>query len=118
MRFKSARLALTEIHNAGSIFGIIYRQVLAFQENGHVTMDNEIEISQGGLAERRKNLEDENWVGTYKFDSDDKHVKCILTNAKTKVKKVIYADFASENILICEVYNGDSHGQGQVFEKI
>lgn len=118
MRFKSARLALTDIHNAGSIFGIIYSQVLTFKENGHLTMVNEIEISQGGLAEWKKKLEDENWVGTYKFDLDDKHVKCILINEKTKVTKVVFADFASDNILMCEVYNGESHGQGQVFEKI
>ncbi len=118
MKFKSGRLALTDIHNAGSIFGIIYRQILTFEDAGQVTLNNEIEVIRGGLVEWRENIENEKWIGTYEFDSDDKHVKCIMTNHKNKIRKEVYATFASDNLLICEVYTGgQNHGQGQVFEK-
>ncbi|MCP2045815.1 hypothetical protein [Pontibacter sp. HSC-36F09] len=112
-------MALTDIHNAGSIFGIIYRQILTFTDAGQVTLTNDIEITRAGLIEWKENLENEKWIGTYKFDSDDKHVKCILTNYKNNIKKEIYAAFATDSLLICEVYTGGSNkGQGQVFEKI
>ena len=35
------------------------------------------------------------------------------------IKKKIYADFASDDLLIAEVYENESHhGQGQAFNKI
>lgn len=119
MKFKSGRLASTDIHNAGTVFGVIYRQILAFSDNETVVLTNSIEINRASYPEWRESIENEKWTGTYKFDIDDKHVKCSMTNDKTKETKEIYADFASDNLLICEVYeNGLDHGRGQVFEKV
>ena len=119
MKFKSGPFASTDIHNAGSIFGIVYYQILCFLDNGHVTIHNEIIINRASFPEWSDRIENEKWEGLYSFDSDDKHVMCNLTNTKTTIKKKIYADFASDDLLIAEVYENESHhGQGQAFNKI
>lgn len=119
MKFRSGPFASTDIHNGGSIFGIIYSQILYFNENGQVTIHNEITLNRASFPEWSDGIENEKWEGTYSFDSDDKHVKCVLTNNKTKVSKQIYADFATDNILLAEVYDNESHhGNGQVFNII
>lgn len=116
MKFRSGPFASTDIHNGGSIFGIIYSQILDFKENGQVTMHNEITFNRASFPEWSEGIENEKWQGSYSFDSDDKHVKCVLTNIKTNASKKIFADFVSDNILLAEVYDNDSnHGNGQVF---
>ncbi len=119
MTFISERIAFTDIHNAGTIFGVIYHQVLCFLNNNNVILKNRIEINRAPFPEWSKNIENESWSGKYEFDIDDKHVKCSFTNDKNKSTKIIYANFATEDLLICEVYeNGNHYGQGKVFEKI
>ncbi len=118
MKFRSGPFASTDIHNAGSIFGIVYDQVLEFNENGNVAMHNEIKINRASFPEWRERIEQEKWSGEYSFDPDNKHVKCEMTELKTGITKIFYADFVSENMLLAEVYdNGSYQGKGQVFEK-
>lgn len=119
MTFRSGPFAMTDIHNGGSIFGVIYHEVLSFGENGNVTMHKEIEADRSGGIGWKENMEKERWTGTCEFDRDGKHVKCSLQNALTQREKVLYADFAGENRLIAEVYDhGSVSGRGQVFTRV
>ncbi len=119
MTFRSGPFALTDMHNGGSIFGVVYSEVLAFGKNGEVTLHNEIESDRSGGIGWKENAEQERWTGACHFDQDGKHVKCTLRCGRTQREKVIYADFAGAYRLIAEVYDGGSdHGRGQVFMRI
>ena len=118
--FQSERIASTDIHNAGSIFGYVFRQVIEFHDNGRLTMINKLEKNKGALSDWKEYRENEKWEGTYTFDSDDKHVKCSLLKTGSTNKKTIYADFVDKDILICEMYeNGSDYPKGGlIFEGI
>ncbi len=119
MTFRSGPLAMTDIHNGGSIFGIVYYEVFMFGANGDVTLHKEIETDRSGGIGWKENMEKEQWTGTCEFDRDGKHVKCTLHNTRTKREKIIYADFAGGNRLIAEVYDEGREGaRGQVFTRI
>ena len=114
--FQSERIAITDIFNAGNIFGIVYRQRLIFKKNYVVILENKIELGKSN-SQRCENLENENWSGKFTIDKEGKHVKCELTNLKSAATKTIIADYISEGILISEVYNnGSNSGQGKIFE--
>ena len=119
-KFQSERIAYTDIHNAGSIFGYIYRQELEFYDNGRLTMINKLENNRGMLSNWQEHRENEKWEGTYSFDIDSKHVKCNLLQKGTTNKKTIYADLIENGVLICEVYDNSSDYPtgGQIFEII
>ena len=116
MTFRTGPLVLTDMHNGGSIFGVIYVQVLSFGEGGEVTLHNEIEADRSHGLGWKEAMERERWTGSCSFDPDGKHVKCTLVNERTQREKVIYADFSGPERLITEVYDdGSAHGRGQVF---
>ncbi len=119
MSFRSGPFAMTDIHNGGSIFGVVYYEVLTFGKNGDVSMHKEIESDRSGGIGWKENMEKERWSGTCEFDRDGKHVKSTLVNTRTQQEKVSYADFAGEHRLIAEVYDhGKEVGRGQVFDRI
>ena len=114
--FKSGPLAMTDIHNAGTIFGVIYYEMLSFGDNNVVEIKNEIILNRG-VKDYENMLREDKWTGTYRFDIDGKHAECVLHNSRNKKIKKMYVDFATNELLICEVYEGTSQiGQGQVFQ--
>ena len=116
--FQSERIAITDIFNAGNIFGIVYRQRLIFKKNNVVILENKIELGKSN-SQRCENLENENWSGKFTIDKEGKHVKCELINLKSANTKTILADYISDGILIGEVYNnGSNSGEGKIFEII
>lgn len=110
--FISGPLAETDIHNGGTIFGVIYYQYLEFISENEVKIKNRITFNRG-MANWQESKEKEIWTGHYIAESDNKHLKCELTymNAKTK----LYIDFVDENTLMCEEYFMDNGGKGRVF---
>ncbi len=119
LTFREGPLVLTGMHNGGSIFGVIYSEVLTFGRNGDVTLHKEVETDRSAGMGWKESLEQERWIGTCQFDPDGKHVKCTLLNARTERAKVIYADLAGADRLIAEVYDeGSDRGRGQVFTRI
>ena len=119
MTFRSGPMAITDIHNAGSIIGIIYHEILRFGEIGDVSLHKVIELDRSGGIGWKESIEKERWVGTYDVDQDGKHVRCTLRNTPAQREKVIYADFAGENQLIAEVHDqGSASGRGQVFTRV
>jgi hypothetical protein len=119
MRFRSGPFAITDLHNGGSIIGIIYHEVLVFGEKGEVALHKEIELDRSGGNGWKESLQRERWTGTFELDADGKHVKCSLRNAQTQEEKIIYADSVGENGLIAEVYSrGSMSGIGQVFTRM
>jgi hypothetical protein len=119
MTFRTGPLVITDMHNGGSIFGVVYTQVLAFGVNGEVTLRNEVEADRSHGPGGKEVLDRERWSGSCTFDPDGKHVKCTLVNERTQHEKVIYADFAGADRLIAEVYDeGSEHGRGQVYTRI
>ena len=119
MTFRTGPLVLTDMHNGGSIFGVIYMQVLTFGTGGEVTLHNEIEADRTYGLGWKEVMERERWTGFSQFDPDGKHVKCTLVNERTQREKVIYADFSGPDRLIAEVYDeGSEHGRGQVYTRI
>jgi hypothetical protein len=116
MKFISGPYAKTDIHNGGSIFGIIYTQLLQFHDENKVTLQNRVLINRG-MRGWQQAAENERWEGTYTID--DKHVKCELTDLLSSSKQTIYAAFASDELLISEVFEGErKSGKGKVFSKI
>lgn len=119
MKFKSTALVSTDIHNGGTIFGIIYYQIIEFFQNDIVKISNVIAIDNSSTLNWSERVKNENWAGKYTFASDFKHVKCELKYQKTEIKKVFYANFFSENILVAEIYDNEATtGYSQVYEKI
>ncbi len=110
--FISAPLAESDIHNGGTIFGIIYYQYLEFVSENEVKITNRITFNRG-MANWQESKKKEIWIGHYTVESDNKHIKCELSymNAKTK----LYIDFADENTLLCEEYFMSDNGKGRVF---
>jgi hypothetical protein len=119
MTFRAGPLVLTDMHNGGSIFGVVFSEVLTFANNGDVTLHKEIETDRSDGTGWKEAAEQERWTGACQFDPDGKHVKCTLRNGRTQREKVIYADFAGADRLIAEVYDeGSERGRGQVFTRI
>ncbi|WP_026976837.1 hypothetical protein [Flavobacterium tegetincola] len=108
----SAPLAETDIHNGGTIFGIIYYQYLEFISENEVKITNRITFIRrmAGLHESKQK---EIWTGYYKVESDKKHIKCELTHRNAKT--ILYIDLVDENTLLCEEYFMDHDGKGRVF---
>lgn len=59
MKFRSELIASTDIHNGGSIFGIVYSQLLYFKENRQVTIHKEITINRASSPEWSEGIENE-----------------------------------------------------------
>ncbi|MFD2287081.1 hypothetical protein GJU39_10560 [Pedobacter petrophilus] len=112
--FISGPLAETDIHNGGSIFGIIYYQFLEFISHNEVKITNRVTFNRG-MANWQESKENEIWNGHYTVENGKKHIKCELTCMSTKTK--LYIDFIDENTLLCEEYFMDNTGKGRVFVK-
>ena len=113
--FISGPLAETDIHNGGTIFGIIYYQYLEFLSENEVKITSKVTFNRG-MANCQESKEKEIWIGHYAVDSDKKHIKCELTYMNEKA--TFYIDFADENTLLCEEYFMDNHGKSRVFVKL
>lgn len=114
--FISGPLAMTDIHNGGTIFGIIYYQKLEFISENEVKMTNKVTFNRG-MKDWQDSKENQTWTGTYSVDSDSKHIICELTFMKLKTK--IYVDFIDEQTLLCEEYfMEEESGHGRVFSKV
>lgn len=114
--FISGPLAMTDIHNGGTIFGIVYYQYLEFISETQVKITNKVTFNRG-MKDWQDSKENETWIGYYEVDSDNKHVKCELTYMKGKTK--LYIDLIDEDTLLCEEYIMDDYnGIGRVFSKI
>ena len=113
--FISGPLAETDIHNGGSIFGIIYYQYLEFFSENKAKITNKVTFNSG-MANWQESKEKEIWIGHYAVETDKKHIKCelIYLDAKT----TLYIDFVDENTLLCEEYFMDDNGSGRVFVKV
>lgn len=115
-RFISGPLAVTDIHNAGSIIGVVFQQVLEFGNSGSATLRNEVIADSSGGLGWDKSIRMAKWTGTYAFDPDGKHVKCTLSVADGSKGIVVYADLIAPDMLLAEVYeDGRNYGRGQVF---
>ena len=115
--FTSGPLAMTDIHNGGTIFGVIYYELLRFSSEHSVTIRNTATFNRGmkGLQDQ---IESECWEGTYEVDLDNKHIVCNLRSNKNSRKRKLYVDFADETTLLCEEYEETGGvGQGRVFSK-
>lgn len=113
--FISGPLAETDIHNGGTIFGIIYYQYLEFISENEVKMTNRITFNRG-MANWQESKEKEIWTGHYTVESGEKHIKCELNYMNEKTR--LYIDFVDENTLLCEEYFMDNDGKGRVFFKV
>ena len=107
--FISGPLAMTDIHNGGTIFGIIYYQYLEFVSENQVKMTHKVTFNRG-MKDWQDSKENQTWTGV------NKHIKCELTFMKGKTK--FYIDFIDENTLLCEEYFMDDNGEGRVFSKV
>lgn len=111
--FISGPLAKTDIHNGGTIFGIIYYQYLEFISKTEVRITNKVTFNRG-MREGQDSKEKEIWMGACSLDSDKKHIKCNLSYMN--LKKTLYVDFIDEETLLCEEYfMDDFNGEGKVF---
>ncbi|MNK00611.1 hypothetical protein D3C87_183990 [compost metagenome] len=114
--FTSGPLAMTDIHNGGSIFGIIFSQYLEFISDNEVNITNKVTFNRG-MQDWQDSKEKEYWKGFYEIDRDDKHIRCELTYENKKI--VLYADFIDDDTLLCEEYfNCEDNGQGRVFSRV
>lgn len=114
--FISGPIAMTDIHNGGTIFGIIYYQYLEFVSDNQVKITNKVTFNRG-MQDWQDSKEKESWVGFYQIDSDNKHIKCELTYMKKKT--TLYADFIDNETLLCEEYYMDEGiGRGRVFSSV
>ncbi|MEO5911763.1 MAG: hypothetical protein ABIP95_12810 [Pelobium sp.] len=113
--FISGSLAKTDIHNGGTIFGIIYNQYLEFISKKEVKLTNKVTFNRG-MKDWQNAKESEIWIGAYSVDSDNKHIKCNLTCMN--LKKNLYIDFIDEETLLCEEYLTDENGSGCVFSRL
>lgn len=115
--FISGPLAMTDIHNGGTIFGIIYYELIEFSSEQRVTIKNTVTFNRG-MKGWHDQIESESWEGVYKVDSDSKHVVCNLHSNKKNKKRKLYVDFADEATLLCEEYEeAGGVGRGRVFSK-
>jgi hypothetical protein len=115
--FISGPLAMTDIHNGGTIFGIIYYELLEFSSEQRVTLKNTVTFNRG-MKGWQDQKESESWEGVYEVASDNKHVFCNLHSNKNNRKRRLYADFADGATLLCEEYEEmGGVGQGRVFSK-
>jgi hypothetical protein len=114
--FISGPLAMTEIANGGTIFGIIYYQYLNFSSECEVIMTNKV-VYNKGMKDWETLKENQIWIGTYSLDSDNKHIKCELKYMK--LRRLIYVDFIDDQTLLCEGYFMDEkEGKGLVFTTV
>ena len=114
--FVSGPLAMTDIHNGGTIFGIIYYQYLAFVSETEVKMYNKVTFNRG-MKDWQESKESEIWTGSYKGDADNKQLRCEL-NYQTFTKR-LYVDYIDEDTLLCvEHWMDDLEGKSKVFTKL
>ncbi len=114
--FISGPLAMTDIHNGGTIFGIVYYQQLAFISDTEVEMTNKVTFNRG-MKDWQHSKENETWIGFYKADVDGKHIACELSYKN--MNKKLFVDFIDDNTLFCEAYFMEEFdGKSSVFTKL
>ena len=113
--FVSGPLAMTDIHNGGTIFGIIYYQYLVFVSETEVKMYNKVTFNRG-MKDWQELKENEIWKGFFKVDVDYKHVRCDLNYQA--FSKRLCVDCIDEDTLLCVAYTEDEQtGVSNVFSQ-
>lgn len=116
--FVSGPHAMTDIHNAGSIFGVIFNRILVFEENNNITLKNEIKVNRG-MADWEKFLKSDNWAGKYELALGNKHFKCTLIKNDSNKKMTMYIDIVEEGLIFGEFYyDNEGHGHSFAFKQI
>ena len=113
--FISGPLAKTDIHNGGTIFGIVYYQYLEFTAKNQLKLTNKVTFNRG-MKDWQDSKEREIWIGTYSVATDHKHIKCELTYMTERT--TFYIDFIDENTLLCDESFKDEDSKGRVFSKV
>ena len=115
-KFVSGPLALTDIHNGGSIFGIVFYNYIEFSLDNKVNITSKVTVNRA-LKEWQESKEKEFWSGEFTINKDNKHIVCKLSYLGQK--KTIYIDNINDDILICEEYlENNSLASSYVFTKL
>lgn len=113
--FVSGPMANTDMHNGGTVFGVIYYQYLKFISKNEVQITNKVVFNRG-MKEWQDHKEKEIWIGYYSVDSNCKHIKCELTYLNETT--ILYIDLIDENTLLCNEYIMDNSGKGRIFKNM
>jgi hypothetical protein len=73
--FISGPHAMTDIHNGGTIVGIIYYTSFEFSVPNKIKVTNKVTFNRG-MNVWQESKEKEIWTGFYKIDINHKHLEC------------------------------------------
>ena len=100
--YKTGIQADTDIHNGGTIFGEIYRQVLSFDNNLKATLTNEIVLEKYTMDQWNIERKKRYYSGICK--DNEKHIFVSFSNEVDNLVIDFYFKEIDNDMLLCESY--------------
>jgi hypothetical protein len=115
--YKTGLQASTDIHNGGTVFGIIFRQVLQFDNELRATLTNEIFSDKHVMDAWTVSFKKRIYQGTCTIN--EKHAYILFSNAVDELVIEFYFKETEPGILLCEYYTSygkePKHRESAVF---
>lgn len=102
-RFTTGLMAETDIHNAGTIFGIIFKEILMFGKGGHVVLFNEVLHDRTAFQSWSESIMNKKLFGI--CSQEEKHVKCVFHTGVTGYTHEMYFILIEENLILAEEWH-------------